>query len=98
MYKIQRENYEAAEDYLLGYNPDGFMRYNTVMDVKQAVESLLETFNRHPDSSYVSCGALLLTCDEEDCVVIHVNPAYRYREVKGYLKYPLKPEEPFELV
>lgn len=98
MYKIQRENYEAAEDYLLGYDPDGFMRYNTVMDVKEAVESMLETFKRHPDSSFVSCGAILLLCDEDDYVTIHVNPAYRYREVKDYFKYPLKDKESFELV
>ena len=98
MFKIQRENYEAAEDYLLNYEPPGFMHHKTPEDVKKAVESMLESFKRHPDSSYVSCGALLLTCDEEDYVVIHVNPAYRYREVKGYFKDPLKDKESFELV
>lgn len=98
MYQIQKENYRACEDFLLSYKPAGFMLYETPEDVKTAVESMLESFKRHPDSSYVSCGAILLTCDEEDYVTIHVNPAYRYREVKGYFKYPSKPTQSFDLV
>ena len=98
MYYIQKENYKACEDYLLNYKPAGFVLYETPEDVEKAVQSMLDSFQRHPDSSYVSCGAIMLTRDEEDYVVIYVDPAYRYREVHDYFKQPLKPKQSFELV
>ena len=98
MYKIQKENYEACKDFLLTYKPTGFMLHETPEDVEKAVQSVLESFRRHPDSSCVSCGAIMLTCDEDNYVVIYVDPAYRYREVHDYFKQPLKPKQSFELV
>ena len=97
-YTISKENYKAAENYLLSFTPEGYAKYPTVKKIKESIESMLEAFDRSPDTSSVACGGLLLLCDEDDQVTIYVDPEYRYREVKNDFFTPTAPESKFELV
>jgi len=96
-YTIFKENYKAAENYLLSYAPEGFMKYPSQGSVKDAVEELLESFDRHPDTSYVACGGLMVMCDEENFITIYVDPKYRYKAIQPYYG-TAEPKATFELV
>lgn len=73
MYKIQRDSYEAAKQFLLQHSCPGFRYFVDEDDVVRFIQSLLTSLD-NTGGSWTSCGGLLVMVEDDNYVSLYVEP------------------------